>query len=68
MVSVASKFGVILANFGTHQHFLQLLLSTCFNRKSSIFANNSLLSLIPCDPEGPAADKFSDWASYLANE
>ena len=52
MVSVASKFGVVLANFGTHQHFLQLLLSNCFNRKSSIFANNSLLSRITCDPEG----------------
>ena len=39
MVSFASKFGVVLANFGTHQHFLQLVVSNCFYRKSSFLAN-----------------------------
>ena len=39
MVSFARRFGVVLANFGTHQHFLQLVVSNCFYRKSSFLAN-----------------------------
>ena len=39
MVSFACRFGVVLANFGTHQHFLQLVVSNCFYRKSSFLAN-----------------------------
>jgi hypothetical protein len=39
MVSFASKLGVVIANFGTHQHFLQLVVSNCFYRKSSFLAN-----------------------------